>query len=314
VQAWFRLFVRVALAASLFEYGMTKVIPTQFPEPPLTALVTPVGDMTLSALLWTTIGSAPSYEVFSGCIELLAGVLLLFGRTATLGATIALGALLQVASLNMTFDIGLKLVSLHLIALAVIVLAPDLPRFADFFLRHQPAAASMPPLPARSRRGQRVLTIALMVFGAYLLGMYAYINWSFWQVGGGGRPKSALYGIWNVQTLSVDGQTRLPELNDYDRRWRRVIFDTPETVVFQRTDDSFASYGASLDRDRQVIALTKENSRNWGAQFTFVRAADRLTLTGEMDGHQITADLHRVDFEAFPLRNSTFRWIRPHER
>src|SRR5262245_40290259 len=32
---WFRLFVRFALAASMFEYAMTKVIPTQFPRPPL---------------------------------------------------------------------------------------------------------------------------------------------------------------------------------------------------------------------------------------------------------------------------------------
>src|SRR5688500_15129856 len=60
-----RLVVRLVLAASLLEYGMTKVIPNQFPAPPLTALVTPVGQMTLSALLWTTIGSAPAYQIIS---------------------------------------------------------------------------------------------------------------------------------------------------------------------------------------------------------------------------------------------------------
>jgi hypothetical protein len=31
-----------------------------------------------------------------------------------------------------------------------------------------------------------------------------------------------------------------------------------------------------------------------------------------MDGHRIAARLQRVDFDAFPLLNSTFRWIRPH--
>ncbi len=41
---WFRLFIRFALAASMFEYGMTKIIPTQFPRPPLNALLTPVGN------------------------------------------------------------------------------------------------------------------------------------------------------------------------------------------------------------------------------------------------------------------------------
>jgi hypothetical protein len=31
------------------------------------------------------------------------------------------------------------------------------------------------------------------------------------EVGGGGRPKSVLYGIWNVERLSVDGQAGPPE-------------------------------------------------------------------------------------------------------
>ena len=315
LHAWFRLFVRLALAASLFEYGMTKIIPTQFPAPPLTALVTPVGELTLSALLWTSIGAAQPYQIFTGCIEVLAGVLLLIPRTTTLGAAIGLGALLQIFALNMAYDIGLKLVTLHMIALAVILLAPDLRNLADFFLRHRPAAASTPPPPVRTRRGQRVLLVAQVAFGAYLLGMYAYINWSFWQVAGGGRPKSALYGIWNVEQLSVDGEVRPPQLNDYDRRWRRVIFDTPDSLVFQRTDDSLATYGASLDPGRMVLALTKGASRNWAANFTLERPSqDRLIVDGEMDGHRIREQLQRVDFDAFPLLNSSFRWIRPHDR
>jgi uncharacterized membrane protein YphA (DoxX/SURF4 family) len=315
LHAWFYLFARVALAASLFEYGMTKVIPTQFPAPPLATLVTPVGDLTLSALLWTSIGSAQPYVVFTGCIEVLAGVLLLFPRTTILGAAIALGALIQVASLNMFYDVGLKLVSLHMIALAAVLLAPDVSRLADFFVRHRPAAASIPPLPGRTPRGRRAAVIAPLLFGAYLVGMYAYINWSFWQVAGGGRPRSALYGIWSVEQLSVDGVVRAPELNDYDRRWRRVIFDTPDALLVQRTDDSLAAYGATLDVERNVLALRKGNSRNWGATFTVDRLGqDRLELRGEMDGQRLEARLRRVEFDAFPLLNSRFRWIRPHER
>ena len=312
--AWFRLFIRFALAASLIEYGMTKVIPTQFPAPPLATLVTPVGNLTLSELLWTSVGSAQPYEIFTGCVEVLAGVLLLVPRTTTLGALVGLAALTQILALNMAYDIGLKLVTLHLIALAVWLLAPDLRPLADFFVRRVPSHPSAEPLPSRTRRGQRLLVVVPIVFGVYLLGMYAYINWSFWQVAGGGRPTSALYGIWTVEQLSVDGQVRPPDANDYDRRWRRVIFDEPDAVVFQRTDDSLARYGASIDTGRGALALTKRNSRTWGARFTFERPSqDRLIVEGEMDGHRIEARLARVDFDAYPLLNSTFRWVRPHE-
>jgi hypothetical protein len=100
------------------------VIPTQFPAPPLTALVTPVGDMTLSALLWTTIGSAPAYQIATGCVEVLAAVLLLLpwtgdARRGARARVAAAGLLLQ-----LTFDIGVKLVTMHLIVLAVILLVP----------------------------------------------------------------------------------------------------------------------------------------------------------------------------------------------
>ena len=297
-----RLAVRVLLAASMIEYGMTKVIPTQFPAPPLTALVTPAGEMTLSAMLWTTIGSSPAYQIATGCVEVLAGVLLLLPWTVPLGALLALVSMLQVLLLNLTFDIGVKLVTAHLIGLAVILLVPAIRLKTDTTLEVR--------LKADTTIG-RLLPLAL---GVYLLATQAWINWSFWQVGGGGQPKSVLYGIWDVERLTVDGQARPAESNDYDRRWRRVIFDSPDVVVFQRTDDSFARYGVSIDAATGTLALRKGASRTWTSRFTYDRASDgRLGLDGAMDGHRIQADLRRMDPSAFPLLNSGFRWVRPHD-
>ena len=308
-----RVVVRLVLAASLLEYGMTKVIPTQFPAPPLTTLVTPVGEMTLSAMLWTTIGSAPAYQIVTGCIEVLAGVLLLLPRTVTLGALLALASLTQVLLLNLAFDVGVKLVTTHLIVLAVILLVPTARLFAVLVGFRDEVRAAAPTTSRRPFTSGPAIAGQLL-FAAWLLGMQTWINWSFWQVGGGGRPKSVLYGIWNVERLSVDGQVRPPELNDYDRRWRRVIFDEPEAIVIQRTDDSFARYGSSIDRGSGTVALTKGNSRTWASRFTFDRSSDdRLSLDGEMDGHRIQVALRRVDPSAFPLLNSGFRWVRPHD-
>lgn len=315
IYAWFHLAVRLVLAASLVEYGMTKLIPTQFPTPPLETLVTPVGDLTLSALLWTTIGSAQPYEIFTGCVELLAAALLIVPRTATIGAALGLIALLQVLALNMAFDVGLKMTTMHMAALAVILLARDGERFADFFLGRRPAAVAPPPAVGRTNRARRIAFIAQVVFGIYLFSTYAYINWRFWDIGGGGRPRSALYGIWNVERLAVNGQSGPVEQHDYDRRWRRVIFDGPNEVVFQRTDDSLARYGASYDESRNALALTKGGSRTWSSTFDVRRSSpDDLTIEGVMDGQHIDARLRRLDFDTLPLLNSTFRWVRPHER
>ena len=130
--------------------------------------------------------------------------------------------------------------------------------------------------------------------------------------GGGGSPKSALYGIWDVGRLSVDDELRPPVMNDYNLRWRRVIFDTPDRVVFQRTDDSFDHYGAALDVGRRTVALTKGNSRTWKANFTFNQPKpEQMILDGGMDGHRIHLELQLVPLDTFRLLGSSFRWIRP---
>jgi hypothetical protein len=142
--------------------------------------------------------------------------------------------------------------------------------------------------------------------------MQSYANWNYWHLKGGGSPRSELYGIWNIKELSIDGQVRVPELNDYDRRWKRVIFDLPDRMAFQRTDDSFARYGVSINASGRSLALTKGDSTNWQSAFTFDRPAeDELILNGDMDQYKIRMHLDRVNFDTFRLLNSTFRWTRP---
>jgi hypothetical protein len=313
--AWVRLFVRFALAASMLEYGMTKVIPTQFPAPSLETLVTPAGDLTLSAMLWTSIGAAPAYEVFTGCVEVLGALLLVFPRTTLLGALVSFAAATQVFALNMTFDIGLKLISLHLMLLALVLIAPDLGRLADLLVWNRPTSPRREDVIAQTPARQRLALVLQVAMGAYLLVMYTGINVRFWQVGGGGRPQSALYGIWNVEAMSVDGVTQPPVQNDYDRRWRRVIFEDPTSAVVQRTDDSFAHYTVTLDTAAKTLEIRKTASRQWRAQFAYEQPSpDRLRLTGTMDDHRIDARLRLVAMDTLRLLNSRFRWVRMHEQ
>jgi uncharacterized membrane protein YphA (DoxX/SURF4 family) len=312
LRVWFRLFLRLALAAQMFYYGMAKVIPSQFPPPGLVTLIEPVGASSLSDLLWTFVGASLPYQIATGAAELLAGVLLLTPATATAGAALAFVDMLQVLLLNMAYDFGLKQISLHLLAMAVILLGPDLPRLAAVFLGRAAGPSTHRPLFDSAQRN-RVAAIAQLAFGAYLMATFATLSVGYWYGEGGGRaPRSPLYGIWNVDELTVDGETRPAALNDYDRRWRRVIFDEPQVAVFQRTDDSLAHYGAALDAGGRTLALSKGSGTVWRASFEVQRPArDRLTLEGEMDGHHIRMRLGLVELDTFRLLNSTFRWVRP---
>jgi hypothetical protein len=313
VHAWFRVFIRFALAAQMFYYGMAKIIPTQFPPPSLVTLVESVGNLSLSDLLWTWVGASTPYQIFTGGAEMASGILLLFPQTTILGALIGMVDMIQVFVLNMTYDFGLKQISFHYLLMFAFLLAPDARRLANVLVLNRRAEPS-PALDLFSTpRANRIARVAQVGFGIYLIAMFTWVaTRSYYAAGGPGEPRSALYGIWNIEEMSVDGERRPAVFNDYDRRWRRVIFDTPTVLVFQRTDDSFAHYEARVDTNTRTIALTKRNGGPWRASFTYDRpAADRLLLDGTMDGHTLRLQLRLVDFDTFRLLNSGFRWIRP---
>jgi hypothetical protein len=306
---WFLLFVRFALASQMLVYGMAKVIPLQMPFPNLTKLLEPFRDFSPMGVLWSSIGASPAYETFAGSAEMLGGILLIFPRTTMLGALVCVADMTQVFMLNMTYDTPVKLFSFHLLLLASFLLVPEFQRLADVFFRNRTAGPSTQPPLFHTRRANRIALAAQIIFGIWLLGMNAYSGFTAWHTYGGGRPKSPLYGIWNVDALSIDGQLRSPLLTDYGR-WHRAVFDFPERMTFQRMDDSFAGYGASINTKDKTIALTKNSDKNWKAKFTFQRVAqDQLILDGNMDSHKIHMQLQLVDRDKFMLVNRGFHWI-----
>jgi hypothetical protein len=322
---WFRLFVRFALAGQMLMYGFAKVIPIQMAHPKLTSLLRPLGTFSPMATLWNSMGSAPAYEIFTGCAEVAGGLLLIVPRTATLGALISLASMIQVFVLDMTYDVPAKLLAFHNFLLACFLLAPEVPRLVRFLLLNRATAPSTQVQLFRSVRANRIALAAQIIFGLWLVGMNCQTCWSYWSTAGDGRPLPPLYGIWEVHQMSVDEQLRPPLLTD-STRWRRAIFDLPSRkcaglytqarytqaslcMAFQRMDDSFTPYGASVNLPERTIALKKSDDKNWTANFTFQRPAeDQLILDGRIDNHQVHMELQLTDRNSFPLISRGFHW------
>jgi hypothetical protein len=305
---WFRLFIRFALAGQMFAYGFVKVIPIMLPYPSLTRLLQPVGTLSPMGVLWTSTGSAPAYEMFTGWAEAAGGLLLIVPRTATLGALISLADMIQVFMLNLTYDVPLKLFTFHLLLLSCFLLVPDFSRLVRFLLLNRATVPSKEAKLFRGIRANRIALAAQIIFGLWLVGVYCHYAWGYWNTRGGGRPLPPLYGIWEVQQMSIDEQPRPPLLTD-SARWRRAIFDYPDRMAFQRLDDSFAAYGASVNLPERTLALTKKDDNNWTASFTFQRpAGDQLILDGRMDNHQVHMELQLTDRNSFLLVSRGFHW------
>jgi len=300
---WCRLFLRFALAGQMLAYGFVKAVPLQMSFPNLTRLLEPYGNFSPMGVLWYSVGASPGYETFIGLVEILTGLLLIVPGTTMLGALLCLVDSVQIFTLNMTYDVPVKLFAFHLILMSLLLLAPDFKRLTDFLLLNRTVQ------PSRLIRASRRALWCQSLFGLWLIGNNAYGVKQGWNQYGGGRLKSPLYGIWDVSEMSVDGQIRSPLLTDYGR-WHRAIFDFPESLSFQRMDGSFVGYAAAIKTDKKTIALTKYNDKKWNAAFSYARQApDQMTLDGSMDGHKVHMILKLVDREKFLLVSRGFHWV-----
>ena len=175
----------------------------------------PVGDLSLTDLLWVFVGASMPYQMFTGWAEMLAGVLLIVPRTATLGALIAFADLVQVFIVNMTYDFGLKQISFHLIVIALFLLAARFPQAGQRAGARSCCRGVQSAGTVQHDTCNRLALGAQIAFGLSLIVMFTNLSLRFYVADGGvGAPKSPLYGIWDVERLAIDGEVRLPLLND----------------------------------------------------------------------------------------------------
>src|ERR1700753_329900 len=85
---WVRVLVRYRLAVAILAYGFIKLFPLQSPYPSLSNLNTHYGDFDRWKLFSLSLGVVPSYESFLGGVEIVCGLLLLYRRSASVGAFI----------------------------------------------------------------------------------------------------------------------------------------------------------------------------------------------------------------------------------
>jgi hypothetical protein len=317
---WFRLFLRFAVGASMITYGMVKVFPLQMPYPALTRLLEPYGQFSLMGVLWAQVGASPAYERFTGAMELLSGTLLFVPGLGLLGALASLVSAGYIWTLNMTYDVPVKLFSLHLTLMAMFLVAPDAKRLFTFFvLNRRVEPAERVPLVQR-HRGRQLLVVLQVVLAAWLL--WSNYSQASARAATVNAPKPPLYGVWDVEKMYIDGVERSPLLTDYDR-WRRVVVQTASAISFQRMDDTFTTVRATVSADDHSIVLTRAPVPGAppapqqpaappaeAGRFAFQQPSpDRLILDGVMEGKPTRLELRLYDRSNFRLVQGRFRWI-----
>jgi len=306
---WCRIVIRYFLAYMLFVYGFIKVIKLQFPFPDLVRLTEPYGESTPMGLAWTFVGYSSGYNLYIGSAEVLAGLLLLFKRTTLMGGLLAMAVMANVVVMNFAYDIPVKIFSLNLLFMATWITWYDIDRLIAFFLLNKSVQAQQPEYPFKSK-WKKISQYALKIlFISLALYSTLWTSMSSAKQYGELAAKPPLYGIYDIESFSRQGQL-VPPLASDSSRWKRMIINYPGYVRITNMTDSLDWMQLALDTSNKwaTFISTSDSTDRFTLQYQ-QPDLDHLVFAGAMRNDSIRILMRRFDINKFPLVNTGFHWI-----
>ena len=303
-----RVFLRYAMAFTMLSYGLAKVYESQFPAPNDAWLSTRYGDGSPMRLLWTFMGASRPYSMFAGVLECLAGVLLLWRRTTTLGALVMAGVMLNVLMLNLCYDVPVKQYAAHLVVFAVVLAGPDLGRLASVLIWNRPTTPRppRPPLPRRwMERGRLAAKAVVIVGGIYVV----HGENPSREVPPELRPYQAAFTVEEFRQAGAEVTT--------GPRWAGWYPSWPGSLVIEQVDGQRLRFAIAADTATSTVTLTPFTPAGGEAttppppqvlQATWTDA-DHLILLGVLDG--VATEVHLRRREPWKLTTRGYHWVSP---
>jgi hypothetical protein len=207
----------------------------------------------------------------------------------------------NVVMLNFSYDVPVKIYSSILLLMAIFLAAPDVRRLADFFVFQRTVEAK--PLRPANKWLIALRTVIVAGVTIYLLN----VSYQQHKNQTPGATPGGLSGIWNVETLSIDGVERPPVVTD-NARWRRVAFVgvrvTVQTMDLERTRFLIEH----VDLPARTLTLQERGDRT-KHNVQFQKSGNTLTLDGNLKGQNVHATLRLAEEQTFLLTSRGFHWI-----
>lgn len=312
---WFRIWLRYTLATILLSYGAVKVVKLQFPTPNPVQLLKTYGESSPMNLLWTFMGFSTPYTFFAGLMEVIPAFLLLFRRTALLGAVLAMAVMGNVVMLNFCYDVPVKLFSSHLFLVALILALPDVKRLVQFFLANAPTEPAALRKPFEKKWMERGRLIAKSVFIAAMLGNQAYGVYKDAQSRGPLAVPSPYLGAYEVVSFVREGTDVPPLLTDASRVRYLILrgFEDKRFAAFVAMTGEKKFFHFDVKTDDKTLAFRNEPTGQekpieFAMQFT--ETPDGFeSLEGKFEGANVRIQLRKLQSGNSLLMSRGFHWV-----
>jgi hypothetical protein len=322
---WLRTIVRYYIATAALGYGIIKLFALQMSFPTISQLATPLGDLLPMRFSWLFIGYSVPYQFFSGCMETVAGLLLLYRRTVTAGLFAATGAFMNVVMINLAYDVPVKLYASHLLFACLFLLALDSKRLLGFLVLNKGAPATAAYDPRFTWTWQRWGAVAVKVFIVFQILILPLTGaWTRYENAQRVPPAGPFKaGVYDVRRYVVNRDT-VPAASADTLRWRDVIIDSPgagsvntrDQVFWQRYRRGYFRYRPDTVSKR--VAVWKISTMPGDSTFLFTmryETPDTSTIRFHtvIRGDSVHVELIRAP-RHFQLTERYFHWLSEYNR
>lgn len=308
--------VRYNIAMIALNYGIIKLFALQMIYPNLHMMATPLGDLLPMRFSWLFLGYSTPYQVFSGVMEVMVGLLLLNRKTVTLGALMGTAVFTHVFLLNMSYDIPVKLLAMQTVISCLFLAACDWNRVWNFFFRNNtvgPATYLDMPLTKKWLRIGRYVFKAVFILLVVILPLKQ--AWSRHKNQSTITDMAPITsGIYTIKTFTKNNNTIPIKMND-EMQWKDFIFEkngsgsilTQDTLFRQRYRRGYFDY--KPDTLNQVIVFRKPMYGTSLFEMRYIIPNDStISLWGKVRDDYLYFELVRAD-RRFQLSENQFHWI-----
>ncbi len=297
------IVLRISLCIITFSYGIDKLIPVQMATPNLYQLTNSMGNQ--NGLLWHLLGVGKDYQMFSGALEVIGALLILFNRTLVLGLLMLFGIYLNVCMMNYSFSIGVLYFALFLFIVTCFLLIPYVKILIKIFFLQQSSSVK----PIGSDNSKYKLNSILLVFLCLLLLTSFSLNTAKaikqHQNNLAAKRKTKIFKV----VEHIQNNDTLQAIENSKNRWRYwveyEIENRKALTIFSMDINNRLKYYYSKDTLKNLIILfpqkKEETTQNNDTLNYLIKPNGQLEINGKSDGKNYKVLLHSFSIDSFPL-------------
>jgi hypothetical protein len=302
---WFSTYLAFYIFLAMIPYAVQKIIPIQAHYPTAPELLTRWGDLRNWEVLFRFMGTSPAYCMFSGWLELIASVLILFHRPRVLGGLLMTIVLVQVVLFNIFYNNNIIMLSGTLLLSTLFITARSLPKLFSILIRLKPVSLVQYRYKFITPWKKSVI-IAIFFLPLWKVYKVTTRSWTFYKGVVRNQEKQKLYNVISYQ----QGNDTLPPLTTDSLRWRYVCFldyapNNQQMVKFDMQENQ-ETHAVQWDTLHKKIFLSGEKA----LQFSYVYFPNgNLALAGNWQGRNIKVQLAKMSIDTLNLVKDKFLFM-----